>query len=172
MRRAVAAVLLALLLPGTAAAEPSVPDPGASVETLAPEVLDLLLEESVVPLEHEEQNGAATTLRISSDVLFEFDSATLTPQARTHLARIAARLTGGRTQVAGHTDSLGSPAYNKALSRRRAAAVKAELAGLGVKGLTARGYGETDPVAPNEVGGKDNPLGRAENRRVEIVFVP
>ncbi|GAB2855808.1 hypothetical protein GCM10022221_64230 [Actinocorallia aurea] len=170
MRRAATAFVLALLLPGSAAAEPSVPDPAASIETLAPEVLDLLLEESVIPLEHEEQTGASTTLRISSDVLFEFDSATLTPQAKTHLARIAARLTGGGTRVAGYTDSLGAPAYNLALSRRRANAVKDALAALGVQGLTARGLGEADPIAPNTIGGKDNPSGRAENRRVEIVF--
>ncbi|ROO86522.1 outer membrane protein OmpA-like peptidoglycan-associated protein [Actinocorallia herbida] len=173
MRRTVAAALCLLLLPGAAvAAEPDVPNPESSITTLTPEALDLLLEESVIPLEHEEQRGAATTVRISSDVLFEFDSATLTPEAAAHLARIAARLTGGRTEIAGFTDSLGAPAYNRKLSRQRAEAVKAELAGLGVENLTARGRGEADPVAPNQIGGRDNPSGRAENRRVEITFTP
>ncbi|GAA2720780.1 OmpA family protein [Actinocorallia aurantiaca] len=170
MRHLIAAALLAVALPGAAAAEPPVPDPGSSVETLLPEVLDLRLAESVIPLEEEERAGARTTIRISSDVLFEFDSATLTPEAKTHLVRLAGRLKDREAKVEGFTDSLGAPAYNRVLSQRRADAVKAELVRLGVTGVTAKGYGEARPVAPNEIGGKDNPDGRAENRRVELVF--
>jgi len=170
MRPLIAAALLAAALPGAAVAEPAAPDPGSSVETLLPEVLDLRLAESVIPLEEEERAGARTTIRISSDVLFEFDSATLTPEAKTHLVRLAGRLEGREAEVEGFTDSLGAPAYNRALSQRRADAVKAELVRLGVTGVTAKGYGEARPVAPNEVGGKDDPAGRAKNRRVELVF--
>lgn len=170
MRHLIAAALLAVALPGAAVADPSAPDPGSSVETLVPQVLDLLLAESVIPLEEEERAGARTTIRISSDVLFEFDSATLTPEAKTHLVRLAERVKGGEVKVEGFTDSLGAPAYNRALSQRRADAVKAELVRLGVTGATARGHGEARPVAPNETGGKDDPEGRAKNRRVELVF--
>ncbi|MEO3785717.1 OmpA family protein [Actinocorallia sp. B10E7] len=177
MRRLFVAALLLVASSGAAVAEPLVPDPESSVRTLAPETRDvapaertIILEGSVVPLEEEEKTDDGTKIQISSDVLFEFDSATLTPAAETHLARLAERLKGNKVRIAGFTDSLGAPAYNLRLSRRRADAVKDELVRLGVTGLTARGYGEARPVAPNEVDGKDNPQGRAENRRVEIVF--
>ena len=172
MRRLAAAFLLAAALPGAvAAAEPGAdPSTGASPLDLAPVVAEILLAESVIPLEEEERTGAGTTIRISSDVLFEFDSATLTPAAAAHLARLAERLKGSKVEIGGFTDSLGAPAYNRKLSQRRADTVKDELARLGATGLTARGYGESRPVAPNEINGKDNPEGRAENRRVELVF--
>ena len=67
--------------------------------------------------------------------------------------------------VIGYTDSIGTVAYNQALSERRAAAVKAYLISVGVNGsiIDAIGRGESDPVATNMY--KD---GRAKNRRVEI----
>ncbi|WP_106397253.1 OmpA family protein [Actinocorallia populi] len=173
MRGLIAAVLLAAALPGAAAAEPG---PAASIETsvldLSPAVPDILLAESVIPLEEEAQTDAGTRIRISSDVLFEFDSATLTPQARAHLARLAERLKERRVRIGGYTDALGETAYNRRLSQRRADAVKDELARLGVTDLTAHGHGEARPVEPNEINGKDNPRGRAANRRVELVFGP
>jgi OOP family OmpA-OmpF porin len=177
MRRLLAAALLVAAMPGAVAAEPSVSDLGSSVVPLAPEtrdvapaVTDILLAESVVPLEEEERAGDEITIRISSDVLFEFDSADLTPSAEKHLASLAERLKGGEVRIDGYTDSLGGSSYNLRLSQRRANAVKDELARLGVTGLTARGHGEADPVAPNEIDDEDNPQGRAKNRRVEISF--
>ena len=171
MRRLAAAFLLAAALPGAVAAEPGADPPiGASPLDLAPVVAEILLAESVIPLEEEERTEAGTTIRISSDVLFEFDSATLTPAAAAHLARLAERLKGSEVEIGGFTDSLGAPAYNRELSQRRADTVKDELARLGATGLTARGYGEARPVAPNEINGEDNPEGRAKNRRVELVF--
>jgi len=69
-------------------------------------------------------------------------------------------------EVAGHTDSQGSPESNLDLSRRRAEAVTAYIgeAGVGTSRITSAGYGETNPVASN-----DTPEGRAQNRRIEFV---
>ena len=68
--------------------------------------------------------------------------------------------------VVGHTDSVGSDAYNQGLSERRANAVKDYLTSQGVKAshLTARGYGEDRPRFPNDV-----EANRAKNRRAELV---
>jgi len=71
--------------------------------------------------------------------------------------------------VYGHTDSTGSEAYNQQLSERRANSVAAYLESRGVQSarIGTRGFGETQPIAPN-----DTEEGRAANRRVEIRVVP
>ena len=72
-------------------------------------------------------------------------------------------------EVAGHTDSVGTDAYNQALSERRANSVAAYLGRKGVmqQRMIMVGAGETRPVASN-----DTDAGRAQNRRVEITLVP
>jgi OOP family OmpA-OmpF porin len=81
----------------------------------------------------------------------------------------AARLLSGNEQVRivveGHTDDLGSAAYNQRLSERRAASVRDYLIGKGIADnrISVAGYGESQPVASNR-----NPEGRAQNRRVVI----
>jgi outer membrane protein OmpA-like peptidoglycan-associated protein len=111
------------------------------------------------------------------DVLFDFGRADLTSTARTKVRDIAEVLNnqaqGRRIAIEGHTDSIGSDAYNLALSERRAEAVAAALESGGVasRQLTTRGYGKRYPVAPNtNADGTDNPDGRAKNRRVEVVI--
>jgi outer membrane protein OmpA-like peptidoglycan-associated protein len=178
MRRAALAAGLLMLLPGAAAAaEPVVPDANLQasilpispeVQSISPEVRDLA--GAVLPLEEEKTDGAKTLIRISSDVLFDFNKATLTSPAVAHLATLAKRLHGGNVQVAGFSDSVGTTQYNLRLSRQRADAVRAELRRLGITGVTAKGYGEARPVEPNEINKKDNPAGRAKNRRVELTF--
>ncbi|MFV0256986.1 MAG: OmpA family protein [Acidimicrobiales bacterium] len=115
----------------------------------------------------------AVVLRLSADVLFDFDQATLRPEADEVLAGVAAALAGtdAPLQVEGHTDAIGTDEYNDDLSLRRADAVVAALTDGGVTaGMTAVGYGETRPIAPNtKPDGEDDPAGRALNRRVEIV---
>lgn len=113
---------------------------------------------------------------LAADVLFDFNKWTLTGKAKARIAETAEilrRETEGPVQVNGYTDSKGSNAYNRRLSERRAAVVRAELAkqlrGSGIT-LVAKGYGESDPVAANTVDGKDSPKGRAQNRRVETVY--
>jgi outer membrane protein OmpA-like peptidoglycan-associated protein len=74
-------------------------------------------------------------------------------------------------ELSAHTDSKGSDAYNMDLSIRRAKACVDYLVskGIPIARMTSRGYGETRPVAPNELpNGKDNPEGRALNRRTEF----
>ncbi len=113
-----------------------------------------------------------TLIRIDASVLFDFDKATLRPEAGPVLQGVAKALaaTTATIQVNGHTDSKGEDAYNQDLSERRAAAVVAALKADGLKApMTPQGFGETQPVAPNTKGGKDNPGGRQLNRRVELV---
>lgn len=113
---------------------------------------------------------------LPGDVLFDFDKATIRPNAVPILERIAsaARQTGERPiRVEGHTDGIGQPAYNQRLSTARAEAVSAWLArsGISARRLSAEGFGATRPVAPNRTAqGKDDPSGRQRNRRVTVVF--
>jgi OOP family OmpA-OmpF porin len=115
-----------------------------------------------------------TLIRISAGVLFDFDSDTVRPEAKQVLAAVAKALRGkgSRIEVNGHTDAKGSDDYNLDLSQRRAGAVVAVLEADGLSTpMTAEGFGESQPVAPNTTkGGADNPVGRQLNRRVEIVI--
>ena len=112
-------------------------------------------------------------ITLNDKVLFDFDKAEIRADAAEVLDTLAAALkplpdvTG--MEIRGHTDAKGSDDYNQGLSERRANAVLAALRERGAAAqASARGLGETQPVAPNEVGGKDNPGGRQLNRRVEI----
>jgi outer membrane protein OmpA-like peptidoglycan-associated protein len=104
-----------------------------------------------------------------SDVLFDTAKWTLKPGAREKLAKISGIILGHpglKIEVEGHTDSVGSDEYNQHLSEQRAASVRDYLAGQGVSTakLTAKGFGESRPVASN-----DHAAGRQQNRRVELV---
>ncbi|CAJ0818150.1 OmpA family protein [Ralstonia flaminis] len=75
-----------------------------------------------------------------------------------------------RVLVAGHTDSVGSPAFNRKLSEARAASVRnwlADASGIPLSQFAIQGYGDTRPKASN-----DTDAGRAANRRVEITLIP
>ena len=120
----------------------------------------------------------AKTIRVSmtGDVLFDFDKADIRRAAEPTLeeiTRLIASIPDGGTIIEGHTDSKGAASYNQALSERRAKAVKAWLEAHGVDKtkLAVAGMGSSRPVAPNkDENGRDNPEGRAMNRRVEFVF--
>lgn len=120
----------------------------------------------------------ATEIRVAmaADVLFDFDSAELRPEAGAalrHVAEIIRANPGASVRIEGHSDALGSESYNQKLSERRAASVQGWLeqtGGLGYFAFVAVGLGESAPAAPNELAdGSDNPEGRQQNRRVEIV---
>jgi outer membrane protein OmpA-like peptidoglycan-associated protein len=121
------------------------------------------------------ESANSTTVTLDADVLFRFGKATLTPAATATLQHVGADIAkraSGAVTVNGYTDSIGSNAFNLALSEARARAVVAALKPLtpGV-GYTAHGYGEADPVAPNTMpNGADNPAGRALNRRVTVTY--
>lgn len=102
-------------------------------------------------------------------VNFDSDSARLRPESLAILDNAAATLKEWgevKVEVAGHTDSTNSDAYNLRLSQRRAEAVRAYLIKQGVAAdrLTAKGYGESSPVADNKTA-----AGRYKNRRVELI---
>jgi outer membrane protein OmpA-like peptidoglycan-associated protein len=102
------------------------------------------------------------------EVYFEFDRATLTPDARQVVQQAAQNaLRGNATQIVatGHTDTVGTGSYNLALSRRRAGVVRAELIRDGLSGnlISTSGVGENDlavQTGPN--------VNEPRNRRVEI----
>ncbi|MGK5556072.1 OmpA family protein [Actinomadura kijaniata] len=186
---ALTAATAVLTATGTAAAAPGPEVPDArlaeATRTLDPDratrdvgadaaVRGLDLTPFVLPLEEESAEGSKVTVRISADVLFDFDKADLTRSARDTLARLAPRLQAvrGTIQVTGHSDSVGSAPYNLALSQKRAEAVRAALLRVLRSPVTieAKGFGERKPVAPNRIGKKDNPEGRAKNRRVDITY--
>ncbi|HWQ55838.1 MAG TPA: OmpA family protein [Bryobacteraceae bacterium] len=103
------------------------------------------------------------------DVLFDFDRATLKQDARERLAKVAGVLLaypGLNLRLEGHTDSVGTQAYNMKLSHERAEAVRSYFIEQGVRGgnITAAGLGPDQPVASN-----DTAEGRQQNRRVELV---
>jgi len=118
------------------------------------------------------RQGDDLILNIPSGITFAYDSAAIEPQFRQTLDQVAGVLSQydqTMIDVYGHTDSTGSDTYNQALSERRAVSVANALAARGVRQqrIGTRGYGKTQPIAPN-----DTDAGRAENRRVEIKVVP
>jgi outer membrane protein OmpA-like peptidoglycan-associated protein len=118
------------------------------------------------------RKGDNITLDMPGNVTFAFDSAALNPQFNAVLDKVAQTLTEfDQTviQIAGHTDSTGTHAYNMNLSQQRAGSVKSYLAGRGVPSqrMQTIGAGPDHPIADNST-----EAGRAENRRVEITIVP
>jgi len=108
-------------------------------------------------------------------VNFDFDKSTLRPDAVAILneaIEILKRYPELKVEVAGHTDSVGTDAYNQGLSERRARAVYDYLTSNGIDAARLSGptgYGESRPIAPNtNEDGSDNPEGRAKNRRTEL----
>ena len=103
------------------------------------------------------------------DVLFDSGSYTLKPAARERLARISGIVLAYpdlRLEIEGHTDSIGSDAYNQALSEKRAGSVRDYLVdnGVSINNVIARGLGKGSPVADNSTA-----AGRKLNRRVEMI---
>ncbi|MPZ51804.1 MAG: OmpA family protein [Acidimicrobiia bacterium] len=123
------------------------------------------------------EGDGVTAFTLTSQILFDFGSAELRPDAEPALdqviAAIAERNPAASIRVIGHTDSIGSDADNLELSDERAASVAAVLnddGRLSDATVVESGVGEAQPVAPNiNADGSDNPEGRARNRRVEIV---
>ena len=107
-------------------------------------------------------------VRLTSDILFDYNSAALRPASRETLNELAtnfARYPDNQIIVEGHTDSTGSDAYNQKLSEQRASNVADYLIDRGVtsRNVIVYGYGESQPKSSN-----DTAEGRQLNRRVEI----
>jgi OOP family OmpA-OmpF porin len=100
---------------------------------------------------------------------FDFDQSYIRPEDFGKLDKDVATLKewgNVKVEVAGHTDSVGTDAYNMGLSLRRAESVRNYLVDKGIAAdrLTVRGYGESQPVADNATD-----AGRFQNRRVELI---
>ena len=114
---------------------------------------------------------------LSGDVLFDYNKATVRPDARPVLDKVAELIKAQNPptiMVEGHTDSKGDDRYNQRLSEARATAVRDYLISVrtvdGTK-LQVKGYGELKPIAPNMTpDGGDDADGRQRNRRVEVVL--
>ena len=114
---------------------------------------------------------AAAKVTYAADAFFDFDKSVLKPAGKAKLDDLVGKVKGINLEViiaVGHTDSIGSDAYNQKLSVRRAEAVKAYLVSKGIEKnrIYTEGKGEKQPVASNKT--KE---GRAKNRRVEIEVV-
>ena len=140
-----------------AAAQANAADAQAQAAQLQQQLMDLRARPT--------ERGALVTL---GDVLFEFNRADIKATGHNELRKLAEFLKkhpDRQVLIEGHTDDIGSNAYNENLSRRRAEAVANALAALGVPSprVTAVGYGESYPVAANTTD-----TNRALNRRVEV----
>jgi OmpA-OmpF porin, OOP family len=122
---------------------------------------------AVVPV----QKPVASKVTYAADAFFDFDKSVVKPAGKAKLDALVSKVKGINLEViiaVGHTDSIGSDAYNQKLSVRRAEAVKAYLISKGIEKnrIYTEGKGEKQPVADNKT--KE---GRAKNRRVEVEVV-
>ncbi|MFJ4690049.1 OmpA family protein [Streptomyces sp. NPDC088766] len=184
--------LLVLTAPPARADDPSVP-PGTEPTATAPVEVDpndpdlklpegaTLAEPKVLDIkqvvedetgdERREDTNADVKFALQAEVLFGKDSAKLSADAKARIAGIAAEIkkqNATQIRVFGFTDNLGSSAHGDVLSKQRANAVQAALAGdLNDANVVfeVRGYGEQYPIADNA-----SEAGRKKNRRVEVTF--
>ncbi|MDR1441768.1 MAG: OmpA family protein [Bifidobacteriaceae bacterium] len=131
-------------------------------------------ETKIVPEETSvtESSDEETVVTMTADVLFEFGKATLAPGARDQILKVVKEIPQGvAVKIDGHTDSIGGDDINIPLSRDRAKTVADVLrAARSDLTVTDEGHSSSQPVAPNEIEGKDNPAGRALNRRVVLSY--
>ncbi|APW42257.1 outer membrane protein OmpA [Rhodoferax saidenbachensis] len=115
--------------------------------------------------------AAASKVTYAADAFFDFDKSVLKPEGKAKLDDLVGKVKGINLEViiaVGHTDSIGTDAYNQKLSVARSEAVKAYLVSQGIEKnrVYTEGKGEKQPVADNKT--KE---GQAKNRRVEIEVV-
>ena len=140
----------------------------AQIQAASAEARAASLERQLAILEAlKTDRGMVITL---GDVLFEFNRAEVKTSAQSRMAQLANFLKqypDRRASIEGHTDNIGSVAYNNELSQRRADAIKNQLVILGIapERISTVGYGKDFPVAAN-----DTDTNRAINRRVEVVI--
>lgn len=117
---------------------------------------------------------AVDTVVVMDNIYFAFNKADILPESYDAIDnQIVAMMNKYSTmviEIGGHTDSQGKDDYNLKLSKARAESVKKYLVSKGIAAdrIETQGYGETKPIAPNTINGKDNPEGRKKNRRTEF----
>lgn len=114
--------------------------------------------------------GEGIAVTFASGILFPFNSADVLPAGRENLRQLAQslqRYPGTEVLIVGHTDNVGTDAYNMTLSQRRADSAKGYLVSMGIPAdrIRTAGRGESEPIASNE-----DEAGRQQNRRVEIAI--
>lgn len=123
------------------------------------------------------ETGQSIVISMQAELLFDFDRADLRPTAVATLQKIAQFIASRAKQgvlIEGHTDAKGKIPYNQKLSLARAESVRrwfVERGALTSVEFTTVGFGASKPVAPNKTtDGRDDPVGRQKNRRVEITI--
>lgn len=163
-------VALAFAAAGCATQEAAAPAPApapAPVAAPAPKPVPPVAAPTPAP----KPKPVAEKVTFAADVFFDFDKAVIKPDGKSKLDDLSAKMRGINLEVViaiGHADSIGSDAYNQALSVRRAEAVKAYLVSKGTEAnrVYTEGKGEKQPVASNKTA-----EGRAKNRRTEIEVI-
>ena len=119
-----------------------------------------------------ERRSAPTSEKVTfaADAVFDFDKSVVKPEGRAKLDELVGKIKGITLEVViavGHTDSIGSDAYNQRLSERRAEAVRQALVkeGLTAGAISTVGRGKTQPLVPTADGVRE-----PQNRRAEIVL--
>ena len=138
---------------------------GRKMDKQAEEMQKVLEEDAVV-----QRVGEGIVIEFKEKVLFGFNQSNLNTTAQANLDKLSnvlQKYPDTNIEIIGHTDNVGSDAYNQGLSEKRASSVAAYLRGKGISSnrVTTRGMGESDPKVSN-----DSESGRAENRRVEFVI--
>jgi len=124
-----------------------------------------------MPMKKAAPKPVVEKVTMAADTHFDFDKSALKPEGKARLDDLVGKLKAVNLEVIiaiGHTDSIGTKAYNQKLSVRRANSVKAYLVSKGIEAnrIYTEGKGETQPIADNRTR-----EGRAQNRRVEIEVV-
>lgn len=145
--------------------------PAAAVVAPAAEPMPAPIVETPAPVPQPAPVAVSEKVTFAAETLFDFDKSVVKQDGKAALDDLLAKLQGMNTEVMiaiGHTDSVGSDAYNQKLSLRRAAAVKAYLVSKGLDPVRVytEGKGETQPLADNATAD-----GRAKNRRVTVEVV-
>jgi OOP family OmpA-OmpF porin len=144
---------------------------GAIVPVVAPAPVAVAPAPIAAPAPAPVAPPAATKVTYAADAFFDFDKSVIKPAGKAKLDDLISKIKDINLEViiaVGHTDSVGSDAYNQKLSVRRSEAVKAYLVSKGIEKnrVYTEGKGEKQPVASNKTA-----EGRAKNRRVEIEVV-
>ncbi|MEV6819665.1 OmpA family protein [Nocardiopsis dassonvillei] len=143
-----------------------------SEDLASPEILDLtFISDNTEDQTGRTEDSEEISILLSSDVLFETNSAVLSSDAQEILEQVASEVNDASSavvQVDGHADNTGSESVNVPLSLERAEAVESVLSELVTRdGVTfdVEGHGASDPIADN-----DTEEGRERNRRVSVTF--